>query len=51
MSASTDLKLSESVRAHLEDFLDAECFVGDIYTSKYNTEKKQVHKHKNIAQT
>ena len=31
MSASTDLKLSESVRARLEDFLDAECLVGEDF--------------------
>ena len=39
MFASIDLKLSESVRARLEDFLDAECLVGDIYTCIERIEK------------
>ena len=39
MSASMDLKLLESVHGHLEDFLEVECLVGDIYTNKHTTEK------------
>ena len=61
MSASMDLKLSEFVCGCLEDFLEAECLVGDICTNKHTTEKtsaktqntninlisvKLVHKHK-----
>ena len=30
------MKLLESVRGRLEDFLEAECLVGDIYTRKHN---------------
>ena len=42
-----DLKLSESMQGCLEDVLEAECLVGDIYTSKHKIEekkKKQVQK-------
>ena len=38
MSASMDLKLSMFVRGRLDDFLEAECLVGDIYT---NTKTKK----------
>ena len=59
MSASMDLKFLESVQGCLDDFLEVECLVGDIYTSKHNTKKKkkkkkkkkQVKKHKNRTKT
>ena len=51
ISASADLKLSESVRAHLEDdLLEAACLIGDICTKEHRTEKKQVQKHKHRTQ-
>ena len=50
-----DLKFLESVQGCLDDFLEVECLVGDIYTSKHNTKKKkkkkQVKKHKNRTKT
>ena len=46
-----DLKLSKSVWGCLEDFLEAECLVGDIYTQDYQAREKQVQKTKNKAQT
>ena len=44
--ASMDLKLSESMRGHLEDFLEVECLVGDICTSKHTTKKRSAEIHK-----
>ena len=56
-----DLKLTESVRGRLEDFLEAECLVGNICTKNHKIEKpsaktpnkninlisvKLVHKHR-----
>ena len=61
MSASMDLKLTEFVRGRLEDFLEAECLVGNICTKNHKIEKpsaktpnkninlisvKLVHKHR-----
>ena len=39
-----DLKLSESMQGCLEDVLEAECLVGDIYTSKHKIEEKKKKK-------
>ena len=36
-----DLKFLESMQGCLDDFLEVECLVGDIYTSKHNTKKKK----------
>ena len=44
--ASMNLKLSESVHGCLEDFLEVECLVGDICTSKHTTEKRSAETHK-----
>ena len=48
-----DLQLSESIRGRLEDFLEAECLVGDncISEHKKKKKKKEVQKYKNITQT
>ena len=34
-----DLKLLESVQGCLDDFLEAECLLGDICTRKHTTER------------
>jgi len=50
MFASVDLKFSEFVRGRFEDFLEAECLVGDIYTNRHKAKRnmckntKQEHK-------
>ena len=49
MSTSVDMKLSEFVRGRLEDFLEAECFVGDICTRKQKTEKNKCKPQKHIT--
>ena len=46
MSALANMKLLESVRGRLEDFLQAECLVGDICTRKHKTGKKKKNKKK-----
>ena len=53
MSALADMKLSKSVQRRLEDFLEAECLVGDTCTRKHKLNKKKKHKEntKNRAQT
>jgi len=50
MSASMVRKFSKSVRGRFEDFLEAECLVGDIYTNRHKVEK-QVQKYKTRTQT
>ena len=50
MSASMVWKLSEFMHGCFEDFLVAECLVGDIYKNRHTT-KKQVQKHKIGTQT
>ena len=42
-----DLKFLESMQGCLDDFLEVECLVGDIYTSKHNTKKKKKNRWKN----
>ena len=49
MSTSMLLKFSESVRGRFEDFLEAECLVGDICTDRHTAEK-QAQKHKTGTQ-
>ena len=51
MSALMDLKFLESVQGCLDDFLEVECLVGDIYTSKHNTKKKKKKKKKTGEKT
>ena len=46
MSASADMKLSESVRGPLEVLLRVECLVGDICTGKHKTWKRKKKKEK-----
>ena len=41
MSASVDMKLSESVHGRLEDLLEVECLVGDICTRKHKTKQNK----------
>ena len=41
MSASANMKLLEFVWGHLEDLLEVECLVGDIYTRKKKSAKTQ----------
>ena len=41
MSASADMKLSESIRGRSEDFLEAKCLVGDICTRNRKKKKKK----------
>ena len=51
ISASADLKFSESIRERFVDFLVAECLVGDICTNiTENKTQKQVHRHKDKTQ-
>ena len=46
-----DLKFLESVQGCLDDFLEVECLVGDIYTSKQKTKKGNKCKNTQVEHT